>query len=576
MKYIRFIFSVENLVLSVMLFALTGCSGLQQVKKETKPVHNEKAWQYFSRGMWDEFEFRYEDALLNYYMASSFDSTNSAIFLAIAENEMRLEVYDVALVYYNRALKFSPDDNAILEKKATVLTKLEKFTEAYQIYKTLLQLYPGDKYYQFMIKNLISILKIPDEERWYYEFLAKNIPTVQMQLQLAKYYFSNEKIASAQEILEKLHNEEPENLEVSLSLIDCYNYRGWNEQAILMLEKVLNDHSDMHLLYKLLELYNKSDENDKATTFLEKYLQKNPTSKQVYILLADAYLRKDLQDNSLEILHQYKNRESGQKSSFYYELSARAYLGKFDQDTTRLAYIDSIRSILKEGLGIYPKDLNLWLLSVFSYTETRDWDQALSVLKKAEPKFPKSARLLTIHSQILFTQGKNEEVLPVLKRLLVVEPSNKTAISFLANYYQEQEDYQKADSLYKAGITYYPEEPLLLNNYAYSLAVRNIRLDTALQYINLAIKLEPENAAYLDTKGWILYQLGKYQEAYQYILQAYEKANNDKEVLEHLGDVLWQLGEKEEARRIWKLAIEQAPDDPELVNKLKRGLPGSQ
>lgn len=563
---------LKRFIFLILLLSFMGCSGLKNVKKDAKKVHNDKAWQYFSRGMWNEFEFRYEDALLNYYMASSFDSTNTAIFLAIAENEMRLEVYDVALIYFNKALKYSPGNVKILEQKATALTKIEKFKEGYEIYKALLKKFPNDKYYQFMCKNLLKIMKSPQEELWYYEFLAKKLPDVDIQIQLAKYYFSNEKVASAQEILERLYKNDPENLEISLSLIDCYSFRGWSEQAIILLEKILNKHSDIHLLYKLLELYSKTEQGPKSISFLENYLKNNPESKQVYILLADSYLRNDRFERCLKTLDSYKGIEKEKKSSFYYEIGSRAYLGKFNNDSTQTQHIDSVRTLLKEGLNLYAKDLNLWLLSVFSYTETKEWDNAISVLKKAEPKFPNSTRLLSLHSNILFNQEKNDEVYPVLKRLLLLEPNNKTAISFLANYYQEKENYKKADSLYKAGIKYYPEESLLLNNYAYSLAVRKIQLDSALTYINIAIKNEPDNAAYLDTKGWILYQQKDYKQAYKFILQAYQKVSDDKEVLEHLGDVLWQLGKKTEAKKIWQLANEQDPNDQNLLNKLENGL----
>jgi tetratricopeptide (TPR) repeat protein len=579
MKFLEIWSPVRNMINTYKIIGLVlltavifSCSGMKQVKKESPPTHNKKAWQYFSKGNWDEFEFRYEDALLNYYMASSFDSTNSAIFLAIAENEMRLEVYDVALIYFNKALKYNPKNIEILEKKATALTKLKNFQEAYEIYKNLLKNDPEDTYYQFMCKNLITILKSKSEELWYYEFLAQEIPSTDIQLQLAKYYFSNDKVASAQELLEKLYQREPENLEVSLSLVDCYNFRGWNQQAIDLLEKILQTNSDIHLLYKLMELYGKTEQGARSIAFLEKYLKANPDSREVYIMLSDSYLRNDHLDKCLKTLDAYRQVETGNKSSFYFEIKARAYMAKYDMDSTQTAYIDSVRSLVSEGLTLYPKDHDLWMLSAFSYTQTKEWNNAISVLQKAEPKFPKSIRLLTLHSQILFTQEKTDEARPILERLLQLEPSNRTAISFLATYYQGLEDYARADSLYREGIKYYPQDALMLNNYAYSLATRNIKLDTALAYIEIAIKNEPENAAYLDTKGWILYQLKEYQQAHDFIYKAYQKVTDDKEVLEHYGDVLWQLGKKEEAKKIWKQALQQAPEDEKLIQKLEIGL----
>ncbi|MCK5076559.1 MAG: hypothetical protein KAR38_09295, partial [Calditrichia bacterium] len=196
----------------------------------------------------------------------------------------------------------------------------------------------------------------------------------------------------------------------------------------------------------------------------------------------------------------------------------------------------------------------------------------LSTLKKAEPKFPQSIRLLNLHAQILFEKENNEELRLILERLLSLDPQNRMAISFLADYYQGKKNYTLADSLYRQGLKYYPEEPLLLNNFAYSLAVRNVELDSALSYINIALSKEPENSAYLDTKGWILYQKKEYKQAYEFIFKAYNKIKNDREVLEHLGDVLWKLENKEEAKKYWKLASEQDPEDKKLLEKLEKGL----
>ena len=79
-----------------------------------------------------------------------------------------------------------------------------------------------------------------------------------------------------------------------------------------------------------------------------------------------------------------------------------------------------------------------------------------------------------------------------------------------------------------------PEFAEALNYLAYLWAVRGERLDEALRHAQTALALDPQNAAYLDTLGWIYYRQGRYAEALQYLQQADALHPGDAEILEHI------------------------------------------
>ncbi len=83
-----------------------------------------------------------------------------------------------------------------------------------------------------------------------------------------------------------------------------------------------------------------------------------------------------------------------------------------------------------------------------------------------------------------------------------------------------------------------------------------------------ALDREPDNASYLDTIGWIYYQLGEYEEAREFILQALEQDSTNAEVLDHMGDIYSKLGEVQKAREYYRRALESNPDDQAIRNKL--------
>ncbi len=114
-----------------------------------------------------------------------------------------------------------------------------------------------------------------------------------------------------------------------------------------------------------------------------------------------------------------------------------------------------------------------------------------------------------------------------------------------------------------------PDNSQALNALGYTLADRTDRQIEALGYIERALALAPEEGAILDSMGWVLYRLGKPDEALEYLERAFELAK-DAEIAAHYGEVLWVLGREDEAKAIWKQAMETTPDDPVLQETVQR------
>ena len=101
-----------------------------------------------------------------------------------------------------------------------------------------------------------------------------------------------------------------------------------------------------------------------------------------------------------------------------------------------------------------------------------------------------------------------------------------------------------------------------------ALADRGIRLEYARDLLERAVKLEPKNAAYLDSYGWVYFRLGDLNKAINYLTQAAE-LTSDATIFDHLGDAYSAQGNPAEARVWWQKALDIDPQNASIADKLK-------
>jgi tetratricopeptide (TPR) repeat protein len=117
-----------------------------------------------------------------------------------------------------------------------------------------------------------------------------------------------------------------------------------------------------------------------------------------------------------------------------------------------------------------------------------------------------------------------------------------------------------------------PGDSQVQNALGYTLADHNRNLPESRQLITAALAQSPDNAATLDSMGWLLFREGKYAEALEYLKRS-SKAGADPEIDLHIGEVQWAMGEQAAARQTWAKALEQAPENDKLRKRIERAGP---
>ena len=151
------------------------------------------------------------------------------------------------------------------------------------------------------------------------------------------------------------------------------------------------------------------------------------------------------------------------------------------------------------------------------------------------------------------------------------QPMRSQFYSFLGDCYYALDRAETAFLMYEEVLKINPNDALVLNNYAYYLALRKENLSKAEQMSAQAVKLDPNNATALDTYAWVLYVRGNYSQARFYMKLCLEKVTEPSGVyFDHYGDILYKYGSKSEAWDMWKKALELGLDDEEALEILKQ------
>ena len=117
-----------------------------------------------------------------------------------------------------------------------------------------------------------------------------------------------------------------------------------------------------------------------------------------------------------------------------------------------------------------------------------------------------------------------------------------------------------------------PDHAHAYNALGYTLADRTDRLKEAIELLDKALKLAPDDPFILDSMGWALFKVGRLDAAIDYLRRAFA-LRPDPEIAAHLGEALWVRGDRDEARRIWQGSLREHPDNESLRETVGRFLP---
>ena len=254
-------------------------------------------------------------------------------------------------------------------------------------------------------------------------------------------------------------------------------------------------------------------------------------------------------------------KDSSDADSIHY------YLGQIAEDSGRTTEaIDHYDAVTP--MGRHQPDTQLRAAAVLA--RGGQLQSALDRLHAAEAAYPKNlSSLLTLEAQLLGENGRKEEAFQLMADAVKKNPDDPTLLYESALFAERIGKSDIVESNLRKVIKLKPDYAHAYNALGYSLADRSKNLDEANALIDKALALAPNDAAIMDSKGWVSYRRGDLQGAVD-ILQKALTVMPDPEIAAHLGEVLWRMGREDDARKTWNDALQAAPENEALNTVIKR------
>ena len=236
------------------------------------------------------------------------------------------------------------------------------------------------------------------------------------------------------------------------------------------------------------------------------------------------------QDEAAALVH-YREINGGER---HYDAQLRvAYLLNKQGQTAQA------REVLQQvKAGSDAQRVQLLLAEAQFLREVKQYGECFKVLNDGLAKFPEQPELLYQAAMAADKLKKYDTFEQLIRKLIKVEPNNAHAYNALG----------------------------------YGWLERNVRVTEAMEMVQKAYMLMPDDAAILDSVGWGYFRLNDLEQSIVFLRRAFA-ADPDPEIAAHLGEVLWVKGEREEAQAIWRASAQAHPDNAALQAVIRKFLP---
>lgn len=474
-------------------------------------------------------------------------------------------MYELSLIYaeqkkINDALFFARSANAIAPSNiwyrlflAELLMAGKKSSEGEAMYAGLYKEFPRNVDYAFKYASALLYNGKINEAIKVYDKVEEEIGiNADLTIEKERLWLRLGKVDKAAAEIEKLIAKEPKEIKNYSLLVELYQVNEMPEKALETINrmKVVDDDSP-YMFLALAEYYRSTNQKEKSFDQLKLAFASKELEQDLKIKIISSYM--PLVEANPEMLEQALVLSSIMTESHPADAVSKAIYGDF---LALSGKFENARDQYLASLAIDNKNLIVWQQLLICYSQLSDFKGMQSASEEALSLYPDQS-VLYLFNGIALTYAKRHEdavksLLAGSKLVVDNDIQLKDFYSQLASNYNTLKNHSESDIYFEKALKIDPRDPLILNNYAYYLSERNEFLDKAETMSKLSNELRPEQPSYEDTYGWILFIMGRYQDAKTWLQKALDHGGaTNGTILEHYGDILYKLGDTSSALDYW-------------------------
>ena len=523
--------------------------------------------EYFSKGLEEKYNENYPVAIYNFEQALLYYNDDDASMYELSELYLLNNRNTEAFSMISRAAELQPDNKWYQIRLAKFCAKNGDYQSFINIYDKLIANEPDNLEYLEAYINVLLLMgdydKVIEKLNVLEDQLGKNEYIFLQRIQI---YDEQGKKDKAIEEMEKLVEFMPENTHYRALLAEAYRKVKRNKDAYKQYLKIKEIEPDnQYINVSLMDYYQSMGEIDKAfEEFIAAIKNKNldyETKAQIY----DFWFQKLDSKNATEDAEEAGRAflETHPDKSIGYYIIATVYYNKEDYVKAKEYYNMTLEREANNFSALY----QLSLCNI----ELDDYQGVIEITDKALSLYPEQPLFYLFKGIAYFNLKDYENTIKILEKGRNLSANKDLTADFdtyIGDTYNILKNKEKSYAAYDRVLRSKPDNIYVLNNYAYYLSLDNQDLERALQMSAKTIKAEPKNPTYLDTYAWILYKLGRYDEALKYMNKVFKYDKNPQGInYEHLGDIQYQLGDTKNALKNWKKAKKAGGEVSEFLEQ---------
>ncbi|GHT43235.1 hypothetical protein AGMMS49965_16620 [Bacteroidia bacterium] len=357
-------------------------------------------------------------------------------------------------------------------------------------------------------------------------------------------------------------------------LSQYYSHVGLDDDQVALLEKAVSYQPDNEI-YKasLAELLYATKQAARATPLYQELAKKHPYKPEYYYYLCRCYAIQGEFTRAIEALDTFESssgKSEGLSEQRYqlYQINGEYLLSQGKIDEAKAQY-----EVLKQ---LVPEDIVAWMHLLQIAIKQGDRTELVALCDGALVYFPDVAEFYFYKGVSNLIDNNSKAAFKIFTAgLAVVNEKDKLLksnfLEQIADIYYQQGNKKKAFEAFDQALENNPYNVSTLNNYAYYLALLKQDLDKAERMASEVIRQQPDNATYIDTYAWVLFQKGNYNLAKFYMESAISKSREPSgDLHEHYGDILQATGNPSGAVLEWQKALALKSAVKEDVKDLKK------